>query len=230
MFLELLKAENFRLFESVELDFDRSHNLVFGDNASGKTTILEAIAYLGRGRSFRNSKAADIVRWGSDDLLVYGKVENNAQYTSIGVMNGKGGFESSINGDHSLGIAGLARTLPLQVIDPNSHNLISGSPEERRRYIDWILFHVEPKYIEIWRKYKRTLKQRNAALKNISDKSAIEYWNKGLSEYGEQINKMREDAFMIIEPVIKENAYDLIGSGVSLVFEKGWGKERGLLD
>ena len=98
------------MFESIELVFDRKHNLVFGDNASGKTSILEAISYLGRGRSFRNPKVADIVRWGSDDLLVYGKIENNAQYTSIGVMNGKRGFESSINGDHSLGIAGLART------------------------------------------------------------------------------------------------------------------------
>ena len=230
MFLKLLKAEDFRLFESVELDFDRNHNLIFGDNASGKTTILEAISYLGRGRSFRNPKIADIVRWGSDDLLVYGKVENNAQYTSIGVMNGKGGLQSSINGDHSLGIAGLAKALPLQVIDPNSHNLISGSPEERRRYIDWILFHVEPKYIEIWRKYKRALKQRNAALKNISDKNEIEYWNKGLSEYGEQINKLREDVFIIIEPVIIENAYDLIGSSISMIFEKGWSKEKSLLD
>ena len=182
MYLSFLKASNFRCFADIELTLDQKYNLIYGENGSGKTSVLEAISYLGRGRSFRTNNVSDIVRWEAEDLLVYGKIISANSESSLGIINGKSGLESSIDGDHTKGIAGLAHSLPFQIIDPNTHNLIGGGPEARRQYLDWILFHVEPGYIDIWRKYKKTLKQRNVLLKSHKNKSEVQNWDQGLAQ------------------------------------------------
>jgi len=220
--LSLFKAENFRLFKSIEITLHPKYNLLYGENASGKTSVLEAIAYLGRGRSFRNTAPSGIVRRGAESFLDFGKIKTQHKEISIGAINGKGGFESSVNGDHEQGLEGLAKALPLQVIDPNIHSLIDGTPEERRRFIDWAVFHVEPQYLNAWRTYKRTLKQRNAILKNNPTSQELENWNKSLSKSGEAVNKMRQDVFEILEPIISDISADLLDHYVEFGYEPGW--------
>ena len=198
------------------------YNLLYGENASGKTSVLEAISYLGRGRSFRNASPSNIVRKGKENFLVFGKTNTQQKETTIGVINGKGGFESSVNGDHEQGLEGLAKALPLQLIDPNIHNLIDGTPEERRRFIDWAVFHVEPQYLKAWRAYKRVLKQRNAILKNNPTPKKLENWDKSLSEQGELVNKMRMSVFEVLEPIISDISSGFLGGSVGFGFEPGW--------
>ena len=230
MYLSFLKASNFRCFANIELEFDQKYNLIYGENGSGKTSVLEAISYLGRGRSFRTNNVSEIVKWKTDDLLVYGKIISANSESSIGIMNGKSGLESSVNGDHTKGIAGLAHSLPFQIIDPNTHNLIGGGPEARRQYLDWVLFHVEPEYIDIWRKYKKTLKQRNVLLKSHKNKSEIQNWDQGLAQLGEKISLMRDEIFILLEPVLMEFAKELLDTNISLHINRGWSRDLALLD
>ncbi len=230
MYLSFLKASNFRCFSDIELEFDQKYNLIYGENGSGKTSVLEAISYLGRGRSFRTNSVSDIVKWEAEDLLVYGKTTSADTESSLGIINGKSGLESSVNGDHTKGIAGLAHALPFQIIDPNTHNLIGGGPEARRQYLDWILFHVEPGYIDIWRKYKKTLKQRNILLKSHKNKSEIQNWNQGLAQLGEKISLMRNEIFILLEPILMEYASELLDTDISLVISRGWSRDISLLE
>ena len=230
MYLSFLKASNFRCFENIELEFGQKYNLIYGENGSGKTSVLEAISYLGRGRSFRTNNVSDIVKWNTDDLLVYGKIISDNSEGSIGIMNGKSGLESSVNGDHTKGIVGLAHSLPFQIIDPNTHNLIGGGPEARRQYLDWVLFHVEPEYIDIWRKYKKTLKQRNVLLKSHKNKSEVQNWDQGLAELGEKISLMRDEIFILLEPVLMEFANELLDTNISLKINRGWSRDLALLE
>ena len=85
-----------------------------------------------------------------------------------------------VDGENSGGAAALAAALPLQVIDPDVHNLVSGGPDERRRFLDWLAFHVEPEYLALWRQFRRALKQRNAALKAGGAREALQALGPGV--------------------------------------------------
>ena len=228
MSLIYFKATNFRVFQDLEVNLHPKYNLIFGDNASGKTSLLEAIAYLGRGRSFREANTKELLKHDTNDFLLFGRTTNLQQTVKLGLTNGAGGLGVSVNGDHKGGLESLARALPLQIIDPNIHNLVAGSPEERRRFLDWVVFHVEPSYLKLWRNYKRSLKQRNLLLKNNGSIDEIRSWNKGFSELGESIHLLRSSVFEILEPSLAQITSNLLGDEVRFLCERGWHDEIGL--
>ncbi|MGI9293705.1 MAG: DNA replication/repair protein RecF [Pseudomonadales bacterium] len=138
-----IKCTDFRCIESAELEFSAGNNLVFGPNGSGKTSVLEAIAYLGRGRSFRGASTRQLIRHGKQEFVLFGRIESDGRNCTIGVRNSDAGLEVHTDGEKRGSSAALAEALPLQVIDPDVHKLIAGGPEDRRRFVDWIAFHVD---------------------------------------------------------------------------------------
>ena len=80
----------------------------------------------------------------------------------------------------------------MQVIDPDVHKLVAGGPDDRRRYVDWIAFHVEHGYLDRWRRFRRALKQRNAALRGGSGRQALSGWDQELAELGSDIDEVRK--------------------------------------
>ena len=162
--IRLFRATNFRCLEKAELALGPRFNLISGANASGKTSLLEALAYLGRGKSFRGASTASLIRHDQEDFVLFGEVERSQGKTSVGVRNSRDGLEIRVGGESVSGAAALAEVLPLQVIDPEVHSLIAGGPEQRRRFLDWVAFHVEQEHLMKWRRFRRALKQRNAAL------------------------------------------------------------------
>ena len=226
--LNSFKCTDFRCLESAELELDPRYNLIFGPNASGKTSLLEAIAYLGRGRSFRGAPIQNLLRHGASEFVLFGKADAGAREAAIGVRNSREGLEIHIDGDKVASAAGLAEVLPLQIVDPDIHNLIAGGPEERRRYIDWIAFHVEHGYLEHWRRFRRALKQRNAALKENANPEALAGWDKEFTETGREVHEARLRVLDITRPALEEIGTLLLGSAVKVEYQQGWAADKSL--
>jgi len=207
---------------SAELEFDPGHNLIYGANAAGKTSILEAVAYLGRARSFRGAGNTELVRHGQEDFVIFGRAGTERRGVTLGVRNGKSGLDVHTNGEKSPSAASLAEVLPLQIVDPDIHNLVAGGPEGRRRYIDWIAFHVEQGYLEGWRRFRRALKQRNAALRENAAPAALTGWNEELGNLGVAVDEARQRIIEIVGPVFEEFGKTLLRSPVSFEYHQGW--------
>lgn len=228
MSLKHLKTTDFRCLAAAELEADPHYNLIYGANASGKTSVLEAIAYLGRGKSFRGAPTQDLVRHGSTEFVLQGTVTSEARTVNIGVRNGRAGLEVRVDGDKATGAAALAEALPLQVVDPDVHSLVAGGPEQRRRYLDWIAFHVEHGYLEHWRRFRRTLRQRNAALRDGAPGDVMAGWDREFAATAGKIHEARCRMVELATDVFEETGGDLLGADLGLEYRPGWNQDMTL--
>lgn len=230
MSLLALGIEDFRCIEAAELELDARCNLVSGPNASGKTSLLEAIYVLGRGRSFRTAQTETLVRQGRPTFMVTGRQLAAGRERALGMRFGRSGFEVRAAGRPVNGLAELATLFPVQAIDPEVHRLIEGGPAERRRFLDWGVFHVEPTFVEHWRRFQRALRQRNAALKAGQPESAIRAWEPELIESGDAVQSFRVRYMSAVEPHIRAVSQRLLGAPLELALHRGWAAERTLAE
>ncbi|HNP35784.1 MAG TPA: DNA replication/repair protein RecF [Woeseiaceae bacterium] len=225
MTLRLFRAQDFRCFAKVELEPDSRYNLVHGENASGKTSLLEALAYLGRGKSFRGAPTSSLIRHGVSEFLLFGRSGTDQHLAALGVRNSRDGLEVKVDGVSGLGASALAEALPLQLVDPEVHELVSGGPEGRRRYLDWVAFHVEHKFLDEWRRFRRALKQRNAALRAGHDVAA---WSRELVDLGGRVDEIRLRVMERLVPGLVERSTQLLGSDFGFEYRRGWSAEKTL--
>ncbi len=231
MSLKRFRAEDFRCLRCVELEFEPGFNVIYGDNASGKTSVLEAIGYLGRAKSFRGAPLADLIRHDAEVLTVSGRVDSLGRTITLGVRNSRqDGLEFRVEGVKGSSTAELAAALPLQIVDPDVHNLVAGGPEGRRRFLDWIAFHVEPGYLDGWRRFRRALRQRNAALKAGAADAEIDGWSAELAELAGVVDVGRRQALTAAVTRLEDTATALVGSRIRFEYHKGWTGERSLAD
>jgi DNA replication and repair protein RecF len=221
-------AQGFRCLDKLGFEPDPEYTLVYGANASGKTSLLEAIAYLGRGKSFRGAPPANLIQHGQQAFVLFAQVEAGGRVASVGVRNSRAGLEVKVDGDSSGGAAALAAALPLQVIDPDVHNLVGGGPDERRRFLDWLVFHVEPEYLALWRQFRRVLKQRNAALRAGARAEALRAWDVEFCALGERVGAVREQVLAGCIDTLRAHGRALVGADIDFRYAPGWGAERTL--
>ena len=226
--IRLFRATHFRCLENVELVLGPRFNLISGVNASGKTSLLEALSYLGRGKSFRGASTANLTQHGEEDFVLFGEVDRADGKLAVGVRNGRDGLEVRIGGESVSGAAALAEALPLQVIDPEVHNLIAGGPELRRRFLDWVAFHVEHDHLMIWRRFRRALKQRNAALKAKSSEAAIRSWNAEFLDLAAELDGSRRRVLELTIDSLKEHGHALLETELDFEYQPGWSKDKSL--
>ena len=228
MSIKRFSAQGFRCLGHIELEPDRDYTLIYGANASGKTSLLEALAYLGRGKSFRGAPPANLIQHGQQEFVLFGQVEAGGRLASVGVRNSRRGLEVKVDGDSSGGAAALAAALPLQVIDPDVHNLVSGGPDERRRFLDWLAFHVEPEYLALWRQFRRALKQLNAALKMGGRRESLSAWDREFCGLGERLGSARQTVLATALETLREHGSALLGVDIDFRYAHGWTKGKSL--
>lgn len=222
MALSRLQVTDFRCLQSAELHFDRGFTLLSGPNASGKTSLLEAIYVLGRGRSFRTRRLEHLIRLGAERFVVFGEVETSTRRVPMGVQGTRVGMRAQIDGDKPPSLAELALFLPVQIIDPEVHHLIDEGPSRRRRFLDWGVFHVEQSFVVHWQRYQQVLKQRNAALKARQPKAVVSVWDSDLARSGEVLSAARAAYVVALTPYATLIARNLLGMELSLSYRNGW--------
>ncbi|NNF51493.1 MAG: DNA replication/repair protein RecF [Gammaproteobacteria bacterium] len=230
MALSTLKITNFRCIEAAALSLSEDENYFFGDNGAGKTSILEAAYFLGRGRSFRTHRPGRLVRDGMAGFSVVGHVSWSGHDVVLGVEGSRGGVQARIGGAPAESLSGLAERLAVQVIDPEVHRLVEEGPGRRRRFLDWGVFHVKPGFLGAWRRYQRALKQRNAALRQGLAAERVTAWDPELIVAAQQITGLREDYVAALTQGAALAAADLLGATVSLEYERGWAGDGNLTD
>jgi len=216
-----------RCIAEAELALDARRNYIYGPNGAGKTSILEGIFLLGRGRSFRTRHVRRLVRHGASGLAVYGEVDDGKRVHRIGVAFTSGRLEKKVDGQEGASGVALAEILPVHTIEPGSHDLIQGGPSERRRFLDWGVFHVEHDYLDAWRRYRRILGQRNAALKaSNAATSEIGAWSAALLQAGEEIDGRRKAYVAQLADAFAERGQLLLDSPLRLDYHQGWRGDR----
>ncbi len=226
MALESIKIQGFRCLSEAGLDLDPTLNLISGRNASGKTSLLEAVFFLSRARSFRTGYLDQLIQDGTSECAVSGKIRSVSRETSLGVRCSRRQTEARIGGEPVNSLADLAQALPVQVIDPDIHKLIEEGPSRRRRFLDWGVFHVEPSFLKTWRRYQRALRQRNAALRQKAGRQTITPWDRELVESGTLIHNARARQIKALEPAAQKYAAELLGTELKLEIQSGWGRSH----
>lgn len=226
MHISHLDVRNLRNLEPTQLYPAQGLNIFSGINGSGKTSLLEAIHLLGLGRSFRSSQLDPLVQSNTDALRVVGRVEQDAESRMMGVEFSKDGFRARIDGHTVKKRSQLAAQLPLLYLSSYSHIVIDGGPRYRRQWIDWVGFHVEPHFRDLWWRYQRVLKQRNHALRanTVRWRQGMAPWDKELVIYGERIAQLREAVLTELKKSVSYLFGLLAGEAgsITMEFKRGW--------
>jgi len=215
MYLKQLKISTFRNLNGASLEFSPQFNWIYGKNGSGKTSFLETIYLLSTGRSFRTRHAEEFIQDGHTSCVTAGSVfsKKGSQTIRLGVERHKtDGLRLRMNEQSCETLSEWVKVLPIQLINVDSYQLLGGPPKPRRQFLDWAMFHVEHSFYMHLQRYRRALKQRNAALRTPSFKNrdAVTHWNIELIEAGESINAMRREFLDTFYPVFEHHLNKLL--------------------
>ncbi len=225
--IKKLQLVHFRNITQATLNFTDGLNLIVGDNAAGKTSIIEAIWALSTGKSFRSAKPTHLINNQHPQFTLFAEISQAQQTYKIGFTRSATSTTCKINGENAPSQASMATHLPVQLLTPESHRILEEGPKIRRQFIDWGCFYYKKDFINLWRTYHRALKQRNQALKQRLAKEQVQIWDHQLLEAANKIDLIRSEYIKKISPFVKKFCNALmpeITEDLSLNYYAGWSK------
>ena len=235
MKLESIEVGNFRNYENAKLEFHPKTNILYGDNAQGKTNILESIYVCATTNSHKGSKDKELIRFGEDEAHIRMFLTKREMTHKIDMhlrkSKGKGIAIDGVPIKRSSELMGLAHVI---FFSPEDLKIIKNGPSERRRFVNMELCQLDPLYLYELAEYNKVLMQRNKLLKQISFSPSLEstlsIWDEKLIEYGEKIIVRRQQFVNVaLVAVIKQGAPAADGIGNAVVLndaQNAWHKQN----
>ena len=230
MIIKSLKLKNYRNYELLDLNFDPKTNILYGDNAQGKTNILEALYLSGTTKSHRGTKDRDIIRFGCDESHLETVVEKKGSRFQIDMHlkrnSPKGIAIDKIPIRKASELFGIVYFV---FFSPEDLNIIKEGPAGRRRFIDLELSQLDRIYLNNLSNYNRVINQRNSLLKEIYDKDSLidtlDIWDMQLVEYGTRVLERRKQFIEEVNEIISDIHFKLTGGKerISLIYEDSTG-------
>ena len=229
MHLSQITLQNLRCFNDLTLDLEPGISVFYGQNWAGKTSILEAIDFLSRGKSFRGAQFSDMVQHDQQKVMVTAQLQqDDGSADRLGVLRDSKDTQIKCNGQVVKRLSELEQRLPVLAIHPESFQLVMGGPAERRKFLDWGMFHVEPEYRRHLQIYSKALAQRNLCLKEQMDASP---WNRPMAESGERIDAYRRHYYEELTPLVNYICDELaLGAEIDLQYQGGWKEGKPLAE
>jgi DNA replication and repair protein RecF len=234
MWLESLRIRGLRCLDDVTVPLGPGMTVFAGPNGAGKTSLLEAAFLLSHARSFRSGAKDALLKRGESGLSVFAELRHaDGRGRRVGLGRQGARWEARMDGE-AVTLSELVGECAVVCFEPGSHALIAGGAEERRRYLDWGVFHVEHDFMLAWRRYQRALKQRNSLLRAnlIVPEAQFLPWEAELAGSAAIIDRQRELYLEALRPHIGRSIQALLPElgSVELRYRRGWSDEGELAE
>ena len=233
MYIESIRLNNFRNYESLEMNFDQGTNILYGDNAQGKTNILEAVYLAGTSKSHKGSKDREMIRFENEESHIRMMVKKGDLSYKIDMHLRKNKAKGvAINGLPIRKARELLGVVNLVFFSPEDLNIIKEGPAGRRRFIDLELSQLDKIYLNNLSNYNRIINQRNSLLKDIYGSNqqhlleTLDIWDMQLAAYGTKVLDRRKEFVRQVNEIISEIHFRLTGGKeqLSLTYESSIGE------
>ena len=221
-----LQLSNFRNFGEASASPSSGINLIYGENGSGKTSLLEAIHLLSTGKSFRSSLVDPLIKDGEKAATIFAAT---ADQNKVGLTKPRNQKQQlRLNEENQKNWDQVARILPSQVLDATSFDLLEGGPKARRRFMDWGVFHVEPSFLDNWRRASKSIANRNRLLKQgqngSMERAQVDAWDRELCLAASAIDESRARYLDKLLPAFQTIYDELVGShsDLQINYKRGW--------
>ena len=196
MYIKKIRLNNFRNYKNQEINFDKKINVFFGQNAQGKTNIIESIFLCSLGKSFRTNKEKELLKFNENNLQIEINYEKKDREGKINYNIGDK-KEILINNINIKKLSEILGNLNIVLFSPEDINILKEGPSKRRKFINMLISQIRPKYVYNYNMFFNVLEQRNNYLKNIDeniiDENLLDIYDEKLAEYGFIINKYRNE-------------------------------------
>lgn len=230
--LHHLETFQFRNLQNICIELDTGLQFISGDNASGKTSLLDAIHVLCSAKSFLGASPRKLQQFNTTDFSINGVVSQNSTRPHTTQFRWQdGNIRLTLGNQLVKRSSEFACLQPVQAVTPISYRLIDDSPDIRRRFIDWGVFHVKQDYADIWKRFQRSQSQRNAMLAGGSNVRNISAWSQEYVQLAQMVDEYRSAYVEILSAHIKQYIQLLLpGSKLDIHYQRGWDSNKSLED
>ena len=207
MWINKVKINNFRNYNEQEIELEKNVNVLYGENAQGKTNIIESIFLCSMGKSFRAKQDKEMIKINSQNAIVeveFKKIDRDGKI-KIQLGNKKIVY---VNGIKIKKLSELLGNLNVVMFNPDDINILKGGPQNRRRFLDIMISQLKPNYMHTLSLYSKTIEQRNNYLRQIKEEkkpeNMLDIWDEELSEYAVIISKYRKEFMEKVKSKIKK--------------------------